>query len=48
MMVSLGPETWARLVIWTAIGVLIYIFYGYRHSCVGKAANGTAATPRTA
>jgi APA family basic amino acid/polyamine antiporter len=48
MMVSLGPETWARLVIWTAIGVLIYVFYGYRHSCVGKAANGTAATPRTA
>jgi APA family basic amino acid/polyamine antiporter len=48
MMVSLGPETWARLVIWTAVGVLIYIFYGYRHSCVGKAANGTAATPRTA
>ena len=48
MMVSLGPETWARLVIWTAIGVLIYVFYGYHHSCVGKAANGTAATPRTA
>ncbi len=48
MMVSLGPETWARLVIWTAVGVLIYAFYGYRHSCVGKAANGTAATPRTA
>jgi APA family basic amino acid/polyamine antiporter len=48
MMVSLGPETWARLVIWTAIGVLIYVFYGYRHSCVGKAANGMAATPRTA
>jgi APA family basic amino acid/polyamine antiporter len=48
MMVSLGPETWARLVIWTAVGVLIYVFYGYRHSCVGKAANGTAATPRTA
>ena len=48
MMVSLGPDTWSRLVIWTAIGVLIYVFYGYRHSCVGKAANGTAATPRTA
>ena len=48
MMVSLGPETWARLVIWTAVGVLIYVFYGYRHSCVGKAANGTATTPRTA
>src|SRR5579863_7555549 len=49
MMVSLGPETWARLVIWTAIGVLIYVFYGYRHSCVRKAANGgTAAVARSA
>jgi APA family basic amino acid/polyamine antiporter len=32
MMVSLGTETWARLVIWTAVGVLIYAIYGYRHS----------------
>jgi len=38
MMVSLGPATWARLVIWTGIGVVIYAFYGYRHSCVRKAA----------
>ena len=44
MMVSLGPATWARLVIWTGIGVLIYAFYGYQHSCVGKAANGAAAS----
>jgi basic amino acid/polyamine antiporter, APA family len=43
MMVSLGPETWARLVIWTAIGILIYAFYGYRHSCLRKATNGAAA-----
>jgi basic amino acid/polyamine antiporter, APA family len=48
MMVSLGPETWARLLIWTAVGVLIYVFYGYRHSCVRKAANGAAGAPRTA
>jgi basic amino acid/polyamine antiporter, APA family len=46
MMVSLGPATWARLVVWTGIGVLIYAFYGYQHSCVRKAANGTA--PSTA
>ena len=48
MMLSLGPETWARLLIWTAVGVLIYVFYGYRHSCLRKAANGAAAAPRTA
>jgi basic amino acid/polyamine antiporter, APA family len=44
MMVSLGPATWARLVIWTGIGVLIYAAYGYQHSCVRKA-NGATAAP---
>ena len=32
MMLSLGWATWARLVIWTAIGAAVYGFYGYRHS----------------
>jgi APA family basic amino acid/polyamine antiporter len=32
MMVSLGSATWIRLVVWTAIGLAVYIFYGYRHS----------------
>ena len=48
MMVSLGAATWVRLVVWTAIGVIIYAVYGYRHSCVGRAANGAAANPRPA
>jgi basic amino acid/polyamine antiporter, APA family len=43
MMASLGPVTWARLLIWTAIGLVIYFFYGYQHSCVRKAGNGGAA-----
>lgn len=34
MMLSLGWETWARLIIWLAIGVSIYFAYGYRHSKV--------------
>jgi basic amino acid/polyamine antiporter, APA family len=34
MMVSLGTPTWWRLIIWTLIGVLIYVFYGYSHSRV--------------
>src|SRR5438874_3832445 len=28
----LSRETWGRLVIWTAIGMSIYAFYGFRHS----------------
>jgi APA family basic amino acid/polyamine antiporter len=49
MMFSLGPATWLRLVVWTGIGVLIYVFYGYQHSRLRKAAaNGATASPRTA
>ncbi len=50
MMVSLGLATWIRLVVWTAIGVLVYAMYGYRHSCLraGTAAAAAAASPRTA
>ncbi len=48
MMVSLGAATWARLVLWTAVGVVIYAVYGYKHSCVRKAANRSPAAPRVA
>jgi basic amino acid/polyamine antiporter, APA family len=32
MMVYLGPATWWRLMIWTAIGAVIYAVYGFGHS----------------
>lgn len=32
MMISLGPSNWLRLVIWLAIGLLVYWVYGHRHS----------------
>jgi APA family basic amino acid/polyamine antiporter len=49
LMVSLGPATWVRLVVWTGIGVLVYAFYGYKHSRVRHAAQGTAtASPDAA
>jgi len=42
MMVGLGPATWMRLLVWTFIGLLIYVFYGYSHSRV-RAENGAGA-----
>jgi APA family basic amino acid/polyamine antiporter len=36
MMLSLPQDTWVRLAGWTAIGLLIYVFYGFRHSALRK------------
>ncbi len=38
LMLNLPLETWRRFLIWMAIGFVIYFFYGYSHSRVGKAA----------
>ena len=32
LMLSLGWENWARLLIWLVIGLVIYTYYGVRHS----------------
>ena len=34
MMLGLNPMTWARLVVWLAIGMVIYFTYGRHHSLV--------------
>ena len=36
MMVSLPPDTWLRLGVWTGIGFLVYAFYGFRHSALRR------------
>jgi len=36
LMLGLPPDTWARLIIWMAIGLAIYFLYGRRHSKVGN------------
>ncbi len=36
MVVGLPADTWARLIVWLAIGIAIYFFYSCRHSEVQK------------
>ncbi|KAL3632671.1 Carnitine O-acetyltransferase mitochondrial [Castilleja foliolosa] len=32
LLINLGAATWARVSVWLAVGALIYIFYGRKHS----------------
>ncbi|KAK4282091.1 hypothetical protein QN277_013509 [Acacia crassicarpa] len=37
LLINLGADTWARVSIWLAIGVLVYVFYGRTHSSLRNA-----------
>ena len=42
MMVSLPLDTWIRLLVWLAIGLVIYFVYGQKHSKVGRDVDAAA------
>jgi basic amino acid/polyamine antiporter, APA family len=37
LMLNLGSLTWWRFLVWMAIGLVVYFFYGYRHSRLARA-----------
>lgn len=45
-MLQLHWQTWLRFAIWLIIGMIIYWFYGRKHSCSTPTAPGTARRRR--
>ncbi|KAF8049092.1 hypothetical protein N665_2295s0002 [Sinapis alba] len=43
LLVNLGSATWARVSVWLVIGVLVYAFYGRKHSSLANAVYVTTA-----
>ena len=47
LMAGLPQATWERLIVWMAIGIVLYFTYGYKHSEVRKRDTALAAAGGT-
>jgi APA family basic amino acid/polyamine antiporter len=46
MMVALPTDTWLRLLVWLALGLVIYYAYGRKRSKLARSASSTHLAPK--